>query len=470
MRCARGPPWGSVRTLKGEVMQSIRVLFTALLIATAFSATAVAAEDTPTFAKDVAPILFDNCVVCHREGEVAPMALTSYAAVRPWARAIKDKVVSREMPPWHADPAGSLEFRNDRRLSQVQIDTISAWADGGAPQGNPTDLPGLPPIPAGWQIKDLGEPDAIIRMPVAEEIPASGELAMTNYYIPVPWDEARYARALESKPGNRVVTHHSVAYIRSGLPPGTRLNEKGLAVRDESIEVDGNASFEFAQRSVKLTGYAPGKGYKRYPAGAGRVLPPNWYFVLNQHYQPTGKPETDRSELGLWFHDEAVDTDINEVVASDGVSIVEGREVVAEHGQRRPVVPNIPAFVDDWKIVTMKLFPEDTTVFSLSPHAHLRGKRFTYTLVRPDGTEETLLSVPQYDFNWQTFYELTEPMVFPAGSKLVTVGYYDNSVKNRYNPSPDKEVYWAEQSWDEMFNPFFEYGVDVETPTEGGGN
>ena len=374
------------------------------------------------------------------------------------------------MPPWHADPAGSLVFKNDRRLSQDQIDTISAWADGGAPLGNPIDLPELPPIPTGWQIRDLGEPDAVIRMPMPEQIPASGELPMTNYYIPVPWDEPKYARALESKPGNRVATHHTVAYIRSGLPPGTRLDERGLAVRDASIEVDRNASFEFAQRSVKLTGYAPGKGYKRYPEGAGRVLPPEWYFVLNQHYQPTGKPETDQSELGLWFHDKPVDTDVNEIVASDGISIVEGEEIVAEEGQRRPRVPNIPPFVDNWKIVTMKLFAEDTTVFSLSPHAHLRGKRFTYTLVHPDGTEETLLTVPQYDFNWQTFYELTEPMVFPAGSKLVTVGYYDNSVKNRYNPSPDKEVYWAEQSWDEMFNPFFEYGVEVEASAKGGTN
>ena len=133
-------------------------------------------------------------------------------------------------------------------------------------------------------------------------------------------------------------------------------------------------------------------------------------------------------------------------------------------------MPNIPPFVDDWKIVTMKVFPEDTVVFSLSPHAHLRGKRFTYTLVGPDGNQQTLLTVPRYDFDWQTFYELTEPMVFPAGSKLVTVGYYDNSVRNRYNPSPDQEVYWAEQSWDEMFNPFFEFGVEAQTAAKGSTN
>jgi len=445
-------------------MRSIRVLATVLLVGLACGTTVGAAEETPTFTKDVAPILFTNCVVCHRVGEVAPMALTSYRAVRPWARAIKEKVVSREMPPWHADPAGSLDFKNDRRLSQSDVDTIAAWANGGAPEGNAVDLPALPPIPVGWQIRDLGEPDAVIRMPLPEEIPASGERPMKNYYIAVPWDEPKYARALESKPGNREVTHHTVAYIRSGLPPGTRLDERGLAVRDPSIEVDRNASFEFAQQSVKLTGYAPGKGYKRYPAGAGRVLPPDWYFVLNQHYQPTGKPETDQSALGLWFHDEPIEIDVNEVGASDGISIVEGTEIVAETGRRRPVVPNIPPFTADWKIVTMKVFPEDTTIFSLSPHAHLRGKSFIYTLVRPDGTEQTLLTVPQYDFNWQTFYELTEPMVFPAGSKLVTVGHYDNSVKNRYNPAPDKEVYWAEQSWDEMFIPFFEYGVEAETP------
>jgi len=215
--------------------------------------------------KDGAPILFDNCVVCHRDGEVAPMALTSYRAVRPWVRAIKNKVVSREMPPWHADPERSLAFKNDRRLSQEQIQTIATWADARAPLANPIDLPDLLPIPVGWQIRDLGEPDAIIRMPVPEQIPASGELPMTNYYIPVPWEELKYARALESKPGNRVATHHTVAYIRSGLPPGTWLNYKGFAVRDPSIEVDPNASFEFAQRSVKLTGYAPARATSATP-------------------------------------------------------------------------------------------------------------------------------------------------------------------------------------------------------------
>ena len=449
-------------------MWPIRVCTAALLLCVVSSS--AVGEEVPTFAKDAAPILFDNCVLCHRDGEVAPMSLTSYRAVRPWARAIRDKVVSREMPPWYADPARSLAFKNDRRLSQEQIQTIATWADAEAPMGNPIDLPDLPSIPVGWQIRDLGEPDAITRMPVPEHIPASGELPMTNYYSPVPWDELKYARALESKPGNRVATHHTVAYIRSGLPPAIRLNDKGLAVRDPSIEVDPNASFEFTQRSVKLIGYAPGKGYKRYPTGAGRVLPPEWYFVLNQHYQPTGKPETDQSELGLWFHDEPVAIDVHETVASDGIAIVGGSEIVAEVGQRRPVVPNIPPFVDDWKIVTMKVFPEDTIVFSLSPHAHLRGKRFTYTLVGPDGNQQTLLTVPRYDFNWQTFYELTEPMVFPAGSKLVTVGYYDNSVRNRYNPPPDQEVYWAEQSWDEMFNPFFEFGVEAETTAKGSTN
>jgi len=311
-------------------VQSIRVLAAVLVVGLASSATAGAAEEAPTFTKDVAPILFDNCVVCHRVGEVAPMALTSYQAVRPWARAIQDKVVSREMPPWHADPEASLDFRNDRRLSQADVDIIAAWVDRGAPEGNPAELPALPPIQTGWQIRDLGEPDAVIRMPVAEQIPASGELPMTNYYIRVPWDEPRYAQALESKPGNRVAAHHTVAYIRPGLPPGTRLNEKGLAVRDPSIAVDRNASFEFAQRSVKLTGYVPGQGYKRYPKGAGRVLPPDRYFTLNQHYQPTGKPETDQSELGSWFHDDPIDTDVREIVASDGIAVIEGRELVAE--------------------------------------------------------------------------------------------------------------------------------------------
>ena len=419
-------------------------------------------EGMPTFTKDVAPILFDNCAICHRPGEVAPMSLLSYTDARPWSWAIKEKVVAREMPPWHADPTASLEFGNDRRLTEAQIDTIVAWVDAGAPKGNDADLPPLPQFAEGWLIQDLGEPDVVIEMPVEAQIQAEGEAAYERYYVPVPWTEAKYVQAIESKPGNRRVTHHTVVTLVPRLPAGTRLNERGVAVRDESIPV-GTNQFALAQQSVKLTGYAPGKGYKHYPAGAGRLIPPGWYFSFSQHYQPTGKPETDRSLLGLWFHDSPVKMDVNERGASDGVLIVEGLELVAEPGQKRPVVPNIPPYAENWKIVNMKVFPEAVTIFSLSPHMHLRGKDATYVLVRPDGSQETLLTVPRYDFNWQTFYVLAEPLTIPAGSKIVTTGHFDNSLSNRYNPSPDKEVYWAEQSWDEMFVPFYEYGIDLES-------
>ena len=298
-----------------------------LVIAVAMVVTVVGsagAQETPTFNKDVAPILFDNCVICHREGQMAPMALTSYSLARPWVRAIKDKVVSREMPPWHADATtSSLTFKNDRSLSRHEIDTIVAWAEAGAPEGNPEDLQAAPQYSDGWLIQG-----------------------------------------------------------------------RGVAVKDPSIVADQDG-FEFAQRSVKLTGYAPGKGFKKYPEGSGRMLPSEWYFVFNQHYQPTGKPEVDRSMLGLWFHDDPVSTDVREVSASDGVSIVEGQELLVLDGQRRPMIPNVPPHADNWKITTVKVFPEDTTVFALSPHMHLRGKDFTYVLVRPDGSEELLLNVPR---------------------------------------------------------------------------
>ncbi len=438
-----------------------------LVIAVAMVVTVVGsagAQETPTFNKDVAPILFDNCVICHREGQMAPMALTSYSLARPWARAIKDKVVSREMPPWHADATtSSLTFKNDRSLSRHEIDTIVAWAEAGAPEGNPEDLQAAPQYSDGWLIQGLGDPDMVIYMPVERHIEPDGELPMENYYVPVPWEGTKYAKAIESRPSNFVATHHTVVHLRASLPPGTRLDERGVAVKDPSIVADQDG-FEFAQRSVKLTGYAPGKGFKKYPEGSGRMLPSEWYFVFNQHYQPTGKPEVDRSMLGLWFHDDPVSMDVREVSASDGVSIVEGQELLVLDGQRRPMIPNIPPHADNWKITTVKVFPEDTTVFALSPHMHLRGKDFTYVLVRPDGSEELLLNVPRYDFNWQTFYELEEPLVIPAGSKIVSTAHFDNSFRNRYNPSPDKEVYWAEQSWDEMFIPFFEYGVESEAP------
>jgi Copper type II ascorbate-dependent monooxygenase, C-terminal domain len=433
---------------------------------------------TPTFAKDVAPIVFNKCASCHRPGEAVPMSLTSYKEVRPWSKAIREQVIEHTMPPWYADPETSLRFRNDRRLSQHDIDTIVAWVDGGSPKGDDQDLPPLPRYVPGWS---LGEPDMIIPMPIEFEVPAEGELPLQNFYVPVPFKEDRWVEAVELRPGNPAVVHHSIANV-TRLPEGTQIID-GRAVRIEapktatatdSGQTDGRRgrtevfqsqdSFTRAG-AFKLVGQAPGKGFERHRPGIAKKISPGMYFQFNMHYQPSGRPEKDRSMLGLWFskvpvNHEVLTKGVIETLIVGGkelgeIKIINGREV-----KTRGRIPNIPPNTDNWEIIGQLPIKDDITIYAFAPHMHLRGKDIKYIMIWPDGRQTTLLYVPRYDFNWQLHYELEEPLKVPAGSKMVAIAHYDNSIKNRYNPAPQKEVFWSEQSWDEMFIPWFEYTVD----------
>lgn len=442
--------------------RALSVMLGALMLTLISSVGVVAegAEAVPTYARDVAPIIFENCVSCHRPGQVAPMSFRDYRETRPWARAIREKVQTREMPPWFADPQFG-EWRNDRRLSQDQIDTVITWVDGGAPMGDAADMPVFPEFSEGWALGNLGDPDLVVPLPVEVAIPADGEEGYQEYYVKNELTEDKFLKGIELRPSNRAVVHHVVVDM-AALPPCTELDERGQTRSIEGCdrETDGQ-QFVFSRDSYKLVGYAPGKGFQQYREGVGKRISPGWYFNFNQHYNPIGRATTERSELGLWFHEMPVDTEIiQKRVSGSGLFIAENKEVVAIAGARRPRVPNIPPHADNWKIVAITPFTEDITIYSFAPHMHLRGKDMKYVLVRPDGSQETLLSVPKFDFNWQLFYELVEPVKVEAGSKVMTVGHFDNSIKNRYNPAPDKEVYWAEQSWDEMFNGFYEYSVD----------
>ncbi len=438
----------------------------------------------PTFTKDVAPILYKNCVRCHRRGEVAPMPLMTYEEARPWARAIKEKVIAREMPPWFADPAYG-RFRNDARLSREEIETIAAWAEAGSPKGEDADLPPPPQFAAGWLHPQGLAPNYIIEMPLDYQAPAEGEIPMLNFYTPVPFQEDRFAEALQVVPGNRTLAHHGLLYVRK-LPSEVRVKngvlvnaQTGEPVDRERPEPGTNeaepGTNEAAGRRVEraqnvfdteeriwLGVYAPGWFFERYVPGVGKRLPVGWHVQFNMHYQPTGKPETDRTRVGLWFQ-KAVTRELRTQRIGE-THVVSGAELLAARAGTRARIPNIPPYADDWAITGITSVPEPITIYSLVPHMHLRGKDMAYLVTYPDGREETLLSVPRYDFNWQLVYELAEPVHLPAGSKITTVGHFDNSLKNRYNPAPDREVYWAEQSWDEMFNGFIFYTKDNEAP------
>ena len=236
-----------------------------------------AAEAVPTFTKDVAPILFDNCVTCHRSGNIAPMSLTSYAETRPWTRSIKDLVVSRTMPPWPADPDNSLAFRNERRLDQAQIDTIAAWVDGGAPRGLAADLPALPDFPEGWTYEG-GDPDYVFELPVEYTVAAEEEEDYLDFYSAMPWEEDRFAEVLELRPSNYAVVHHSGAYVVD-LPAGKMVVD-GVLVDDpnaaQETEEAASGAGRVAQRvfnevnlpgTSKLLSYVPGRGVERHRPG-----------------------------------------------------------------------------------------------------------------------------------------------------------------------------------------------------------
>ncbi|HKB13629.1 MAG TPA: hypothetical protein VKD69_23340 [Vicinamibacterales bacterium] len=452
-------------------------------------ATAAPAAVTPTFTKDVAPIVFDKCVGCHRKGEVAPMTLTSYDEVRPWAKVIKTKVVSREMPPWFADPAHTLKMRNDRSLSQAQIDTIAAWVDGGAPKGSDADLPALPKFAEGWTAGR--EPDAILEMPVDFSIPAEGELGVQMFYSKIPWNEDRFAETLEIRPGNRAVVHHAGVFVVD-IPEGASIADGRLVLPNGKAATDraGDGAAVAAATRIntndtalpganKLLSWVPGRGVDSHRADIGKRIPAGKYINWQLHYNPTGKPEKDRTRLGIWFNKVPVTHELLIRQAGDplattkgGLSLyrAEGKEVeyAADEGstRRRNKTPNIPPYAEAWSLTGITPVTEDITLYAMSPHMHLRGKSLKWVIVYPDGREQTILDVPKFDFNWQIQYELEQPLHIPAGSKILGIGYYDNSPKNRWNPAPEKEVYWSEQSWDEMYQPFTEYSVDSQVLSE----
>ena len=432
--------------------------------ALASSQIAMAAE-APTYTKDIAPIMFRSCVNCHRPGEIAPMSLLNYEAVRPWAKAIKRRVVSREMPPWFADKEHSVKFRNDISLSESEIDLISRWVDGGAVKGNDADLPAAPKFAQGWSHPKGLDPDYVIDMPAEYKIPAEGEVPNISFFVKSPFSEDKFFEAAEMRPGNRLVVHHAGAYART-LAPGTQLDETGQIIKTENsgrarsealaVEEDRDITFGVA----RLVSFSPGRGFEYYRVGAGKKLSPDKYIDIGMHYQPIGKPQTDRTRLGLWFQRVPMTHEVVQIGVYDS-QIVEGSELVGSgNSMRKPAIPNIPPYAGNWAITGIWAAKENATLLSIEPHMHFRGKDVQYTLIYPDGREKELLRQSKYEHGWQINHELAEPLAIPAGSKVVAYGHFDNSVNNRFNPAPHQEVFWSEQSWDEMYHPYIEIIYD----------
>ena len=434
------------------------------------------AAGVPTFNADVAPILYGNCSNCHRKGQVAPMPLTSYRETRPWARSIKAKVVSREMPPWFADPRYG-HFKDPLTLSQAEIDTIVAWADAGAPQGD-GPAPDTPVFASEWQHDR--PPDYLVEMPIELELPPQGEVEYVEIWMENPNQEDVYLEAVQMRAGNPAVVHHGGIFTRP-LPPGTKLGEEQLypggQMVPQPVPIDPNEGPEVKLAreeeardgfppDAQLIFYRPGGGYNRYPEGTAKRVYGDRHLMFQMHYTLTGRPETDRSSAGFWFskeppHHQVLTVGAGENGGTGSVRIAENAEQLGTGGFGGVApTPRIPPHADDFRVTGIWPVVDDITIYGVWPHMHFRGKDMTTIISYPDGTEETILSVPNYDFNWQLEYDFVEPLKVPAGSTLKTIGHFDNSVKNRYNPSPDQEVNWSEQSWDEMFFIFTKYTVD----------
>jgi hypothetical protein len=377
---------------------------------------------TPTFNKDVAPILYKNCVECHRATGMAPMSLMTYDDARPWARAVKQKVVAREMPPWGADPVIG-KFANDPSLKQSDVDTIVAWVDGGAPQGDPKDLPSAPKFADGWTI---GKPDLVFKMQQPFNVPADGTVPYMYVTIPTNLKEDVWIRGVELKPTDRRVVHHIISTLVEGNGQTPDPNPK--LTRDPGRKELGGG----------LGGLVPGRLYSLYEDGVARKIPAGADIVLQMHYTTIGQPVTDQTEIGI-------------VLAKEPPAKLreEGGGAIPNMGFVIP--PGDPNYAVSGQIK----FDRDLYLSSLYPHMHVRGKDATYTVVYPDGREETVLRVPKYDFNWQLSYKLAEPKFLPKGSTLKVTMHYDNSRGNRYNPDPTQEVRWGEQTWEEMMLGYY---------------
>ena len=388
------------------------------------------AAAVPTFSKDVAPILFSNCTTCHRPGEIAPMSLLTYEDARPYAQAIRDEVGEGHMPPWHADaPAGT--FENERKLSDADRKTLFDWIDGGAPKGDPKDLPPQPHYADGWSI---GKPDVVFEMSEDYKIPAKGTVAYEYFYIPTNFTEPKFVQAIEVRPGNRAVVHHVLVQYQA-RPDMTR-----TPVLKFKPEFQRLPEPTFGERPPKrqqgvpsrLIGtYAPGTCQQIFRPGTALRLEPGGVIELQMHYTSNGKDATDRTRVGFIFSKDPSPREVRPSAFYNGSLL-------------------LPANSSNTAVPGEVEFQQDTIVYGLFPHTHLRGKAWEYQLVLPDGTSKSILSVPRYDFNWQTYYMFKEPLQVPKGAKIVSTAWYDNSRGNKANPDPGADVKWGDQTWEEM--------------------
>ena len=402
-----------------------------------------AAGGTPTFYRDVLPILQQRCQICHRAEGIAPMRFETYEQTRPYETAIAAAARDKSMPPWFADPHIG-HFSNDPSLSAEQITELAAWADAGAPAGNPRDAPPAVHWAESWSIR---EPELVLKMPKAVPIPAGGDVEYTYEIVPTGFKEDRWVRAVELLPSLRTNVHHAVVYVR---PPDSKWMQHapvGVPFTASTLaDADDRNGAHWTDSDVLLV-YAPGSSPDNWPDGMAKFIPAGSDLVFQMHYTTNGHAGSDQTSLGLIF---------SKHPPAERVLTL---QLTNDHFVIPPGAP-------DFRVEARGTLPNDATLLSFFPHMHLRGKRFEYNIIhreknssaRSDQEIEQLLDV-HYHFHWQMSYRLAEPRMLKAGTELQAVAWYDNSRDNPHNPDPGAAVRWGEQTYDEMMVGFFDVAV-----------
>jgi mono/diheme cytochrome c family protein len=382
----------------------------------------------PTFNKDVAPILYENCATCHRPGEVAPFSLLSYQDASKRAPLIAAVTSARQMPPWKPEP-GHGSFLNERRLSEAQISTLRAWSDAGAPEGESKDKPALPHFAEGWQ---AGEPDQVVAMSDDYSLAADGPDQFRCFVLPLNADHDLNISGFEFRPGNRRIVHHAIIYIDS-TGAGRRLSAQ--AKKGEGYRCVGGPGFA---TSGTLGGWAPGADARRAEPETALSVPRGSDLVVQIHYHPSGKAESDKSVLGLHYSGPPTRGRVGMVLIN--------RRIYIRPGESKYVVE------------ASATVPQDVDLIGITPHAHWLATDMKVDAHLPDGSTTPLIWIKDWDFNWQGQYHYAKPVHLPKGTRLEMHYLYDNSDKNPHNPaSPPRLVTWGEETNDEMAIAFLEF-------------
>jgi hypothetical protein len=401
------------------------------LIALGITAASVCfAADSVTFTKDVAPILQEKCQECHHKGSMAPMSLVTYEEARPWAKSIRQRVITHQMPPWHIDTTvGVQQFKNDMSLSQAQIDTLVRWVDAGAPQGDLKDMPAPKKWPEAdeWKAaKDLGQPDLVVKSE-PYTMAAHHQDVWWRRETPIELNEPRWVKAVEIRPGSvagRRITHHAVAYLAQDDP--------------ESLTPD--SSFDLRGRAM-LMEWAIGKGYDLYRPDTGKLLLPGAKIDWDIHYHAVGEDIRDHAEIGIWLYPKGQEPKYRTYLT--GFQSIKGQD----RARRVDIAPNSIGMSQNVTVLKRPAILEN-----FQPHMHLRGKAMLVEAILPDGSSEVVSYVGAFNFNWMTNYIYSDEAApwYPKGTMIRVTSWYDNTRANPNNPDPDQWVGWGDRTVDEM--------------------